>query len=65
MDPRSRAIISRIVEPTGGPASALPAGASTSMTLEQIIAPTGRYSGMERRVQGALVMEVIAPPPAQ
>lgn len=65
MHPKSSAIISQIVNPAGGPAPALPKGAPTSMTIGQIIAPTGTYSGVERRVQGALVMEVVAPLPAQ
>lgn len=57
----SRDIIAQILSPAGGVAPD-DAPASTPMTIEQIVSPTGVYTGVERRQQGALVAEVVAPP---
>lgn len=62
MDPSSRRLIGEIVSPTGGAAPPYRPDASTPITIEQIVRPTGRYAGEERRPQGQLVAEVVAPP---
>lgn len=64
MDPSSRRLIGGIVSPTGGAAAPYRPDASTPITIEQIVNPAGRYTGEERRPQGQLVAEVIAPPAA-
>lgn len=64
MDSISREIISQIVKPSGGAAPAAPES-STPMTIAQIVNPAGVYDGAERRAQGMLVAEIIAPAPAR
>lgn len=65
MHPTSSAIIGQILRPTGGDPAPYSASTSTSMTIEQIVSPTGVYSGEERRPRGTLVAEVVLPSPAR
>lgn len=61
MHPTSRGIIGQILIPTGGVAPGVAAQASAPMTIRQIVSPSGVYTGTERRHQGALIAEVVAP----
>lgn len=65
MHPTSSAIIGQILCPAGGDPAPHAAAQSTSMTIEQIVSPTGVYSGEERRSRGTLVAEVVIPAPRE
>jgi hypothetical protein len=61
MDPSSRHLIKTDREPHRRCATPSRSGQRTATTIGRIVRATGRHAGEERRSQGRLVAEIVAP----